>query len=158
MLILIVLIASLDAFAISFAYAANKTVIPLKHIFIINTIGSMILSVSFFLGFFITVPALVQSFLLIALGIYKIYESRKKAEVHNQISFKMAIFLALALSIDNALLGISLEASPIAIFLLSFTIGPIFMYIGQILGGKLAKIDLNLSWLGGLLLIILAFI
>lgn len=78
------------------------------------------------------------------------------------LSLKEALLIGIVLSIDS--LGVGLGSGmnisyPYFLIIFAFLIGLLFSYIGNILGKKFSrKIKINLSWLSGLLLILLAFL
>lgn len=76
------------------------------------------------------------------------------------LSIKESIFIGCALSIDSLGVGLGLginNSFEYLILIFSFFIGLIFSCFGNFLGKKIAsKIKLNLSWISGLLLILLA--
>lgn len=79
----------------------------------------------------------------------------------NDLSPGEAFSLGMALSLDSAAVGFGAGVAPsniLFITILSFLIGTSVVYLGKYLGEKLAqKSPLNLSWLSGVLLLILAF-
>lgn len=79
----------------------------------------------------------------------------------NDLSPGEAFSLGMALSLDSAAVGLGAGVGPSNILftaLLSFLIGTLMVYLGKFLGNKLAqKSPLNLSWLSGVLLVVLAF-
>lgn len=81
------------------------------------------------------------------------------------ISCKEALAVAVALSLDSITIGFGTGLvdmtiiKGIIIVLVSFIMGFIALYCGVILGEKIAKkISFNISWLGGVLLIIIAIL
>lgn len=78
------------------------------------------------------------------------------------LSLKESLLIGTVLSLDS--LGVGLGSGmnisyPYFLIIFTFFIGLLFACIGNILGKKLSKkIKLNLSWLSGLLLILLAFL
>lgn len=86
---------------------------------------------------------------------------KANADRSNTLSPKEAVSLGAALSLDSAAAGFGAGFLALGlgwILLLSIIIGAFAIAAGSALGNKLAeKLSLNLSWLSGLLLIILAF-
>lgn len=100
-------------------------------------------------------------------GLYlvlNIYADPNNADIDksHDISVKEAIALALALSIDGLGVGFGAALAQLNILLtilFSFVIGMIAVKIGSRLGNLIAsKAEVNLSWISGLLMIILAFL
>ena len=86
------------------------------------------------------------------------------ADINNDkvLSLKESLIIGIALSIDSLGVGLGLGVNnsfQYLILIFSFIIGLIFSCLGNLIGKKVAsKINLNLSWLSGLLLIILAIL
>ena len=78
------------------------------------------------------------------------------------LSFKESLFIGIALSIDSLGVGLGLgvnKTNQYLIFIFSFIIGLVFSFIGYLIGKKVSsKTTLNLSWLSGVLLILLAIL
>ncbi len=78
------------------------------------------------------------------------------------LSFKESLFIGIALSIDSLGVGLGLgvnKTNQYLILIFSFIIGLVFSYIGYLIGKKVSsKTTLNLSWLSGVLLILLAIL
>jgi putative sporulation protein YtaF len=92
-----------------------------------------------------------------------VYADNIKADSDNSkvLSSKEAIYLALALSLDGFAAGFGFgltEFSYLQMILLSFVSNIIAVSLGYIFGELLTKVtDKDFSWLGGAILIILAF-
>lgn len=135
--------------------------------------------------------SLISNMVLIALGIYKIGESIKKKllqkkkitwkvgkfnlifsiyqdppkadlDLSKKLSVKEAIFLTIALSLDNLAIGLGLGLVAIPFWktvLLSFFTNMIMLASGYHAGKYLSqKIPFDLSWISGIILIMFAFI
>lgn len=95
--------------------------------------------------------------------ILNLYANPIDADVDNSkiITPAEAALLALALALDSLAVGFGAALANVnipIIFLTSFIIGMISVFLGCLLGNKLAeKTSLNISWIGGVILIILAF-
>lgn len=91
-----------------------------------------------------------------------IYVDGTKADLNLSKSLdpKEALYLAMALSLDSLAVGFASSLSNVnylSVIVLSIVIGMISIWSGINLGKKLVeKVDINLSWLSGILLIILA--
>lgn len=96
--------------------------------------------------------------------ILQIYADEIKADLDESkiLSPKEAFFLAVALSLDSLTVGFGCSLGTVnylATVLLSFLVGALLLVLGGYVGKKISKnYNLNLSWLSGVLLIILAFI
>lgn len=96
--------------------------------------------------------------------ILQIYADEIKADLDESkiLSPKEAFFLAVALSLDSLTVGFGCSLGSVnylATVLLSFLVGALLLVLGGYVGRKISKnYNLNLSWLSGVLLIILAFI
>lgn len=96
--------------------------------------------------------------------ILQIYADEVKADLDESkiLSPKEAFFLAVALSLDSLTVGFGCSLGTVnylATVLLSFLVGALLLVLGGCVGRKISKnYNLNLSWLSGVLLIILAFI
>ncbi|QQY79749.1 putative sporulation protein YtaF [Keratinibaculum paraultunense] len=96
--------------------------------------------------------------------IIDIYIDETKADLDNSktISLNEALYLAAALSIDSIAIGFGTGIGNInyfAVIVLSLIWDIIAIWSGLFLGRKFTeKININLSWLSGILLILLAFL
>lgn len=92
-----------------------------------------------------------------------VYIDETKADIDDSkvLSAKEAIYLAIALSIDSIASGIAFGMAvqdPKEVLLVSFFIGIIILEIGQYLGKRISNaITFDISWITGIILIILAF-
>ena len=200
--LLLVLSLCIDSFVASIAYGTSKIKIPILSAIIINLICTATLALSLFVGSIVKdflpgrVPILLGFFLLMAIGIYRLFEYIFKACItkHSNsdkpLTFKLfdfkfvlqvyadeikadfdkskylnskeAFYLALALSLDSLAVGFGSSLCNINYFqtlLLCFIIGLLCVLIGVFIGRKFAeKMHLELSWLSGVLLIIIAIL
>lgn len=96
--------------------------------------------------------------------ILQVYADETKADFDNSKSLnsKEAFYLALALSLDSLAVGFGSSLCSInyvQTLTLCFIIGVLCVFFGMVLGNKFSeKFHIELSWLSGLLLIILAVI
>lgn len=204
MLVSLILVSSLciDSFVASIAYGTSKIRIPFVSIIIINLVCTTTLACSLLIGSILksflpgNLPVVLGFLLLMALGIYRLFEyifkayiskcsksdspltfkifdfqfvlqvyaDEIKADFDNSkcLNVKESFYLALALSLDSLAVGIGSSLCSInylQVLLLCFVIGIIAVSLGVFLGRKFAqKLHLELSWLSGLLLIVLAII
>ena len=198
--LLIVTALSVDAFVSCFAYGASRIHVPFSSAMVINLICSGILALALLFGGLIGnwVPPGVTTgicfFLLLGLGLSKIFDSAVKALIcrHQafqknirfsffQLGFLLSIyanpeaadrdhsrvlspseatFLALALSVDSLAVGFGTgmtQIAPLLIITLSLVLGLLCILLGCFLGARVTrKANLELTWLSGLLLILLA--
>lgn len=96
--------------------------------------------------------------------VLEIYANETKADYDKSktLTLKEAVYLAVALSLDSLAVGFGsslVSINHLQVVILSFVIGTCCLFIGVRIGKKfIEKVDLNLSWLSGLMLIVLAFI
>jgi Predicted membrane protein len=171
---ILVFAVCIDSFVASFAYGANKVKIPISSLFIIDFISSSILVIGFLLSSIIRPPIpknmidILCFIILFSLGVIKLFDNSLKILIEKiqsdsrNVGFspKEAISLSMALSLDSIAVGLGAGAVNnhlFIIFILSCMIGFLALFWGNFLGQKIAKkSSLNLSWLNGLLLILLA--
>lgn len=88
-------------------------------------------------------------------------ETAADSDYSKVLSISESIALALALSADSVAVGINagfLGARPLRTSLFTFIINIIVIYLGNITGKKISSFKYDLSWLGGLMLILSAII
>jgi putative sporulation protein YtaF len=96
--------------------------------------------------------------------VLQVYADETKADFDNSkcLNIKESFYLALALSLDSLTVGIGsslCNINYIQVLILCFVIGMLLVSIGVFLGRKFAqKIHFELSWLSGVLLILLAIL
>ncbi len=173
-ILLLVTALSVDAFAAGFVYGVSKIKVPLASIIVVTGISSLILVCSLITGNLISrlIPGnLTQYFsflLLFVLGLTKLFDRSRHDEAETAdknkdafVSPTEAFTLGVALSIDSLAAGIGAGIGsayiPVA-FLASFLIGALALIAGSWLGGLISsRCRLNLCWISGVLLILLAF-
>ena len=170
--LLLVIALSIDAFISSFAYGTKRIKIPLKSVLVINIVCRVILGVSLFLGAFIS-PFIHKEFtkgisfiIIFLLGLMKLFDKTVEVEAgvdsSKILSEIEAIYLAVALSIDSLVVGFGAGLSTINyihVLVFSFIADMIAVMLGCFLGNKVTeKLNLNISWLSGIILIVLAFL
>jgi putative Mn2+ efflux pump MntP len=173
-MLILVTALSIDAFVASMAYGMQKIRIPAFSVLIIAFISSTALALSMLAGHLICrlLPVHFTAYLsftvLLILGIIKLLNrscSREadKANKNNDnlLSPAEALYLGIALSLDGLAAGIGAGVSPVWIFAYigcSFFISIIAIVAGSLLGSiLLSQSNKNLCWIGGVLLIFLAF-
>lgn len=96
--------------------------------------------------------------------VLEIYANETKADYDKskKLTLKEAIYLAVALSLDSLAVGFGsslVSINYLQVILLTFIIGILSLFLGVKIGTNfIEKINLNLSWLSGLMLIVLACI
>ena len=96
--------------------------------------------------------------------VLQVYADEIKADFDKSkiLTSKESIYLAFALSLDSLAVGFGsslLTINYIEVFIISIIIGLIAILLGACVGRKFVEsTNLNLSWLSGLMLIILAFL
>lgn len=96
--------------------------------------------------------------------VLQVYADEIKADFDKSkiLTSKESIYLAFALSLDSLAVGFGsslLTINYIEVFIVSIIIGLIAILLGACVGRKFVEsTNLNLSWLSGLMLIILAFL
>ncbi|NLK21402.1 MAG: hypothetical protein GX308_04845 [Epulopiscium sp.] len=96
--------------------------------------------------------------------ILNLYANPEEADIDSSrtISSKEATSLAIALSLDGLVVGFGTvlgNMNGIVVFIASLVTGIIAIMLGGYIGNKIAgKLPFNLSWLSGILLIVLAFL
>ena len=200
----LVIALSVDAFAASFVYGADRVKIPVVSVLVIAGISSGILLLSLLLGSWAEswLPewAVRQAsfFLLFLLAVIKLFDSsvksliRKSGSIYKEMDKKLkvsvlnlhlilsvyadvekanpddsiltpaeALSLGTALSLDSSLAGVGaglVSGHLWAAVLLSMAANMAAVAAGSSLGGNIARrINLNLSWISGALLLLLAF-
>ena len=172
---------SLDAFAVSFSYGASRIRLPLLSAIVIDLVCSSGIGLSLLLGYLLkgSIPVWITTavcfFTLLLLGIYKLLTgilppnrpSRHTdpnyvdADHSQSISPSEACLLAAALSLDGCAAGFGTAMGDIcipAVFFFSLLTEGVAVLSGFYLGKHTAKkLSCNLSWLCGLILILLAF-
>ena len=135
--------------------------------------------VFFAIFFMIGISSLFQGTIKSFLGTYKrkklsfeysgisfvldIYLDETKADADHSklLSLKEALYLAIALSIDSLASGFALGISivqPLPVLIISFCIGILAILCGSFLGSRMLSLkECRLSWLSGVLFLILAF-
>ena len=191
--LLLVFSLCLDTFVASIAYGTDKIKIPFYSSIIINLVCSSFLGIALFLGDLlnnfmpINVATYLSFFLLLGLGIYRVFEVfckkyiKKFSNKDKPLTFKVFDFKfvlqiyadEIKADYDNSKLLSAKEAFSLAVgfgsglgyvnyaqvIILCFLVGIVCLRVGSQLGRHFANIiNVNLSWLSGVLLIILAFI
>ena len=176
----------IDAFVASMAYGSNKIKIPIISSIVISIVGSVILpgtlpitlsfSILMVLGIYRLFESLFKTYIQKHLNkeksfsfrlfdfnfILQVYADETKADLDKskELSVKESLYLAIALSFDSLAVGFgsSLAGSAyIQTILLCFLIGFLAVIVGSFIGKKLVeKSNINLSWLSGVILMVLA--
>jgi len=163
---------SLDAFAAAFAYGCAGVKIPFKSVQVINFTCSFMLGVSLFAGTFVRrfIPeqsgAIACFAILLAIGAFKLFgelfkkKSEEKTDSAKTIGVAEAVVLAAGLSLDGLAVGFGAglgNSNALVMVAVSLISDMAAVMLGCYAGGKLAKkAKLNVSWLGGAIIILLA--
>ena len=174
--LLLAVVISIDTLASGFSYGASNTKVPVRHLVVIDLICSALLGLALFLGVYIShyintnTTKLLSAGILKAIGCYKlaVYFLKKAKEIPNiqrQIGWVETIVLGLVLALDGMAVGFgaSIHNTSLAFCLIAISFSLVtdyaFFRLGHHLGRKLTKkTRLDLSWLGGAVLIILGAI
>lgn len=144
----------------------------------INAAKLISFMILFFLGFYRLFEGLLKSYInnktkdstplqfkLLDLNfVLQVYANETKADIDKSkvLSYKEAIYLSVALSLDSIAVGFGsslILINYIQVFIVSIIIGLLVIIFGSLLGKRFAEMtNLNLSWLSGAMLIILAFL
>lgn len=175
--ILLVIALTTDSFVVSFAYGIKKIKMPFKIVAGMNFIMSAFLGLAVWAGNFLSsflsedITRGLGGILLFAIGFYKLMEyffdrvheePRKKSEkTEKTLTAAEGAALAVLLSLDGLAAGLGtgfLQSKGLILALASFVMGLFMMKAGWRLGYHFcSKIRLDLSWISGLCLMILAF-
>lgn len=195
--LIFILVMSLDIFAASFVYGADRIKIPARSGLIMSIVCATTLELALFAGSTISgilpqkIGAYIGFLVLFVLGIMKLFDflikswicpcekefhflsfhfflrvvcDSKEADKDKSkiLSAGEACLLALSLNIDEMAAGVGAGfsgSSELAVLATSLIFAFLSVYIGEYAGIKLSKkTNLNLSWLGGVILLALAFL
>lgn len=171
---------SLDAFAVSFSYGMDKIKLPAASFLLIDLVCSLSVGSTLLAGSLlknripIRLAGIICFFILFFLGLFKLYDSifrfvqnhytdAKYVDTDHSktISPKEAVLLAVTLSLDGVAAGFGSalgNINGIAVFLCSLFTEGAALFLGLYLGNRAAgKCSCNISFLGGLILLALAF-
>ena len=168
----LILALTMDSFMVSFTYGASRTKMSVSAIIIMNLVMSALLGVAILTGNYLTVflpgkfTGTASFLLLFLIGLYRIrsgFQSRKETVTGDNMSHLgiwEATGLSAILSLDNIAVGVGTglveEQFPVLV-IGSFFMGVLMMKVGWRIG-KHSRIlfKQDLSWLGGVCLILLA--
>ena len=170
---IILIVASLDAFALGFGYGTKKVRIPLKQISIVSVICSIFILASLLLGYFLgsfinpDITRWLSFGIFMTFGLARLvawFVNRKKIKHEGRlITIKEVILLAVILSIDGIGIGLGSGLYSVtlififSIFALSIFTEIFIFKLGQFIGNAMAnKLPVDLGWVGGTLLILVA--
>ncbi len=169
----LVMVLSVDTFAVSLVYGSHKMRIPWYANFMMNGTTTSLLVGAILLGATCKeyVPLEIANWIcfviLFGIGIYKCLEGIKEINEKEEIvaekqsfSLQEVFFLSVALSLDGMCAGFGagfMEIQVVTIAILSFGIGLGTVCFGMYCGRKLVEyISFNYTILGGLCMICLA--
>ena len=183
--ILLVVVLSMDAFAAGLSYVMDKVTVPFLSLFIIALLSGGMLTASLLAGNFLLgfIPEEVTKGLsftvLFLLSLYKFYDaipqlhpksgglttgniSRKVNKEDKAIlTCREGALLAFALSVDNISAGLctgTVSLPTIILLLLTTAIHFFAFRLGLLTGSVLSRRSRRLTWLGGAVLMLLAFL
>lgn len=167
----------LDTFVASIAYGVNQISLTRLQIAVINGICSLCLCISLLFGTFIDslIPESFTKeicfFSMLALGCFKLIHAavhpcacsgpaEKKEERIPFLSWREVVFFSFAMSLDSLAAGTMAAFLKISVPLTTasaFLMGELFTYAGLWIGNRLSRhFPMVLSWVGGILFLILA--
>jgi len=159
---------SVDSFAVGFAYATNKVTIPRISVVVISVMGALFLGLALLFGLAISpyIPTYITTAIcvgiLLYLGIMKLFA--KSPQARKCLSIRETFALGVILSIDALACGIGFGMTSQSVSFIAWSIfftlicGATLFFLGGFVGRKIAKKSrVNLSWFGGVILILLAF-
>jgi len=166
---------SLDSASAGFAYGANKTKFPFINLFVLSLIDTSVLTLSLLLGDGIgriippKVTVIISCVILCIMGLRKIWKWHRKQRIgiiykeESAVSWKETVMLGFALSVDGMAVGVGIAMTEItAAFLftvIAFSICTdiLIFSAGNLIAKRLTKKSrFDLSWLSGLIFIIIA--
>ena len=178
-----VLVISLDLFACGFGYGTGKNRVPPTKIFVINLMGTVVIGAGLFFGYFLsphidcTITEWLSFGILFCFGFLKLaqwlltkFRNTKKENPAQPTDIKAftwreTFILGIALSLDGFAVGFGATIATmglpfiIAAIVLSLVTDPLVFALGQKIGGKVKeRIHLDLSWLSGAILIVIAIV
>ena len=163
---------TMDSFMVSFSYGASRIKISFSVVAGMNLVMSGMLGMAVWIGngfsYFIEgrTTDVLAGVLLGGMGGYQIYHSvriqkQNMTKKTRKLNFMSGIILAVALSIDSVAVGMGaglLEGVRWMLIAGAFLWGIFMMEIGWKLGNCCAKFyKKDLSWVGGICLLLLAF-
>jgi len=174
--LIFIIIVSVDLFVCGFGYGASKIHVPFRKVLVINIIGTVMIGIGLFAGYFLSsvlnesIATWLAFGVLFGLGLYKVAEwffvkRKTPAKEIRPISWRETIILAVALSLDGLAIGIATTVDNwglvfiITVLSLSLITDIVFFTLGQRLGKRAIKnIKLDLAWISGVLLMGLAIV
>ncbi len=150
----------------------------LQNYISINTAKIISFIILFFLGFYRLFESLLKSYInnkskdlsLLKFKLFdlnfvlQVYANETKADIDKSkvLSYKEAIYLSVALSLDSLAVGFGsslILINYVQVFIVSIIIGLLAILLGSLLGKRFVDItNLSLAWLSGAMLIVLAFL
>ena len=174
--ILLLLVVSIDLFVCGFGYGTSKIHVPFKKVLVINIIGSIMIGIGLFVGYWIGsqfnngFASWLAFGILFGLGLFKFFawlitKNKKQCRAIRLITWRETIVLGIVLAADGLVVGIGATVDSFGlafictVIALSLVTDHLVFWLGQSMGKKVTKrIKLDLSWLSGTLLMILAVV
>lgn len=187
-IIILIIIFSIDVLFVSISYSIKNIKIPFNALLMISFICSFSLLISVLFSYSIncfinnTLKNFISFLILFLMGLYNIFQERikrlfkdsnnkllniyfdeTKADFNNSqnLNQREAFNLSLILSIDTLFGGFSIGLVYnyiLFITILSFIINIVFLELGFFLGKKIKLLNINTSYILGIILIILGIL
>ncbi|MGN0400443.1 MAG: manganese efflux pump MntP family protein [Blautia sp.] len=170
--IVLILALTMDSFMVSFAYGASRTKMSVSVIIIMNLVMCALLGIAILTGNCLTIflsetlTGAASFLLLFFIGLYRIcscFRNHKEISETNRVSYLgilEGIGLAAVLSLDSIAVGVGtglVQERPLFLVIGSFFMGVFMMETGWSLGTHFRTFfKQDLSWIGGVCLILLA--
>ena len=175
--VIFIAIISIDLFTISFAYGTSGVKMPFKRVLVINIIGKVLIGGALVAGYFLgeIIPGIISIWLgfsiLFALGLFKVVQyflTRASDKPLKNISFKEALVLGFVLSIDGVAVSLGTIIGGMPFYFIYIVIGVMLVtdqlvfllgnHLGLFLKRRQKVRTMNLNWLAGVILIIVAVV
>ncbi|MCL2228258.1 MAG: manganese efflux pump [Firmicutes bacterium] len=170
-----ILVISVDLFACGFGYGTGKNKVPPSKIFVINLLGTIVIGAGLFSGYLLRpiidpeITKWVSFGILFCFGIIKLtqwFVSRGEQNTENtKFTWRETFAIGIALSFDGFAVGFGATIASlglpfiIAAIVLSLITDPLVFAVGQYIGGKVKeRTTIDLSWLSGVILMIIAIV
>jgi len=169
-------IVSIDLFAGGLAFGATRTKISFVQALIVNVIGKIAIGIALVSGYYLgrLIPELVGIMLcfviLTSIGLYKIFHPiifRNRPEKNiKKMTWWQSVLLGLALSFDGIGMAFGTTVADMPFYFIYVVLGTMLVTdqvillgsnrLGLYLSNRKKALKLNLDWLAGLILIIVA--
>jgi len=174
--LLFVLIVSIDLFACGLAYGTTGVKVSFQKIVVINLVGKVLVGSALFAGYYLgeIIPELVGIWVgfsvLVILGLVKVIQSvfkKNNAQILG-LSWREAIVLGIVMSCDGSAMAFGTIVSDMPFAFIFVVLGMMLVTdqivflganrLGFYLTQKNRTKNLNLDWLAGIILIVVAIV